>query len=468
MFVGREKELKVLNDMITSNRFEMPIIYGRRRIGKTTLIKEFVKDKRVIFFTATQAREIDNLMQLTEAIRQLDGAIKIRGELRDFRQAFEIVGEIARESNEPLVFVIDEYPYLANADASISSILQSVIDHIYLELPNLMLILSGSSMSFMEKQVLGYESPLYGRRTGQLKIERLTPWEARMFFPQMNKEEFLTIYGMTAGIPLYLAMMSDKLSLKENIIENFFTTNTFLFEEPDNFLKQELKNPMNYHSIIKAIADGSSKFNTIATKTKMAPSSLDGNLSDLIELGIIEKKWPLGNTNKNAAIYRIADGLFAFWYSFVPSNMVLIESDKQELIWQSMQEKLTMFTSKVFEEFCVSWLKQKNGEGLFTMIISEIGQWWGKDPNLHQSTSVEHEIDILAFGQDKREVLIGECKWRKDAIGVDVLEQLLERATFFNRPQQEYFLFSKSGFTKQCENRASEERVHLVKFDEMI
>ena len=222
MFLGREKELNKLEMMAASNKFEMPIVYGRRRVGKTTLLRKFVEGKRHIFFTSIEGRKQENLSYLKEVINQGSSETKILGDLTDFRTAFEAVLKVAQEEDSAFVFVIDEYPYLAKSDSSVSSILQMVIDTHYLKQSNLMLILSGSSMSFMEKQVLGYESPLYGRRTGQFKILPLSPWEARDFFPKYNREDFLAIYGITGGIPLYLSMLDSDATLKENICNHFF------------------------------------------------------------------------------------------------------------------------------------------------------------------------------------------------------------------------------------------------------
>jgi AAA+ ATPase superfamily predicted ATPase len=467
MFLGRERELKKLEAMSKSSRFELPIIYGRRRVGKTTLIRKFIEGKRHAFFTSIEGRRQDNLSYLKEVINQGEHKTKMLGEITDFRTAFEVILQIAQEKDSPFIFVIDEYPYLANSDSSVSSTLQMVIDLHYLGQSNLMLILSGSSMSFMENQVLGYESPLYGRRTGQMKVLPLSAWEARGFFPDYSREDFLTLYGVTGGIPLYLSLLDSKATLKENICNNFFSTNTFLYEEPSNFLKQELKNPYNYFSIISAIASGHNKFNEINSKVMLSTSSLDKYLQDLIELGIIVKDRPLGNKNKNAIIYRLKDGLFRFWFSFIPSNLLLITDDKADIVWGLVQEKLAMFTSKTFEEFCIDWLIKENGKGVFRTIITEIGSWWGRDPRIRTSNAMQHEIDILGFGTQK-DMVIGECKWTSKKVDYTTVELLKERSSFFSFGNKEKFIFSKSGFTTSCIKEAKESQVNLIEFKEMI
>ena len=466
MFLGREKELEKLEAMAKSNRFEMPIVYGRRRVGKTTLLRKFAQGKRHVFFTSIEGRRQDNLSYLKEVINQGENETKIYGELTDFRTAFEVILEIAREEDSAFVFVIDEYPYLAKSDSSVSSVLQMVIDTHYLKQRNLTLVLSGSSMSFMEKQVLGYESPLYGRRTGQFKILPLSPWEARGFFPEYSREDFLTIYGITGGIPLYLSLLDAEATLKENICRNFFSTNTFLYEEPSNFLKQELNHPSNYFSVISAIANGYNKFNEINSKVVLSTSSLDKYIHDLIELGVIIKDRPLGNKNKNAIIYRLKDGLFRFWFSFVPSNLLLITEDKGEMVWGLIQEQLSMFTSRTFEEFCMEWMVKENGSGTFRTVITEIGSWWGRNPHVKAGNAVQHEIDILGFGSQK-DMVIGECKWTNKKVDYNVVELLNERSSFFSVANQEKFIFSKSGFTESCVEGAKLSQVRLIEFEEM-
>ena len=468
MFIGRERELKALEDAVYSPRFEMPVIYGRRRVAKTELIKEFIKGKNSIFFTAVQSTAKVNLELLTLAINASESKQKIIGELKDFNDAFTFIAQIAKESSSPVIFVIDEYPYLAKSDSSISSILQMNIDRHYLDIPNLMLILCGSSMSFMEKQVLGYESPLYGRRTAQFKILPFTAFEARRYFPNMCNIDFLSIYGLTGGIPMYLSYMNDGLSLKENLKNNFFKRNCFLIEEPEAFLKQELTNPENYYAILKSIAGGASHFNDINTKTGLTASSLTDNLSKLKELGIIEKVLPMGITKRNAAIYRIIDGLFAFWFKVVPKNLIYIEQDKIDIVWDNIQEDINLFTSKIFEQLGVQWIKSKIGDETFSFIVKEIGSWWGKDPLIHSSDSPQHEIDILAFGQKSNDVLLAECKWRNEPIDTEVINTLITRCGFFPAGKREYIIFTKSGFTQNAVEVSKMYGIRLVRYDEMI
>ena len=264
MFYCREEELRVMNRRYKKGKFECIVIYGRRRVGKTALINEFCKDKPTVYFSALNASSRENLEALSKAVylyKEPEGV-----HVPTYQSYEDVLDEITEISmHTRLVFVIDEYPYLAKAEKSISSRLQHVIDHVW-QNGQLYLILCGSSMSFMEYQVLGYESPLYGRRTAQFKIQALTYREITAFYPQLSVEEQSMLYGVTGGIPHYINKLEVEDDLDEALINNLFDTSGYLFEEPENLLKQELREPAIYNSVIAAVAGGASRANEIATK----------------------------------------------------------------------------------------------------------------------------------------------------------------------------------------------------------
>lgn len=256
MFHYRESELAKLNRRYQNRQFECIVIYGRRRVGKTALINEFCKDKKTIFFAALNATERENLTALSKAIYECEKKAACDAPVfSSFDSALDAITDMAEER---LVFVIDEFPYLAKAAESISSRLQHMIDHKW-QHTKLYLILCGSSMSFMEEQVLGYESPLYGRRTAQFKIEPLSYREVEAFYPGLSKQEQALVYGITGGIPLYINKLGVQDGIKEALLENLFDASSYLFEEPQNLLKQELREPAVYNTIITTIASGASK-----------------------------------------------------------------------------------------------------------------------------------------------------------------------------------------------------------------
>ena len=245
MFVGRHQELKKLNSMYESGQFEFAVIYGRRRVGKTTLIKEFCKGKKAIYFIAREANDIINIENFSSDVFSVTSK-ESQGNVyfSNWEKAFEYIYNISQ--NERVILVIDEYPYLAQSSRAISSIVQAHID-MKLKDSKLFLILCGSSMSFMEYQVLGYKSPLYGRRTAQFKIKPFTYYESALLLEGFTIEEQAILYGVTGGIPEYLSRVRLNMSLKENIENLFLSESGHLFEEPVNLLQQELREPATYN-----------------------------------------------------------------------------------------------------------------------------------------------------------------------------------------------------------------------------
>ncbi|MCL2863900.1 MAG: ATP-binding protein [Lachnospiraceae bacterium] len=468
MFIGRKEELLELESRINSQKFEMIPLYGRRRVGKTRLLEEFSTNKRTIFFTADQFGETSNLENLSQAITSAFSPEMESMVFPDFQTAFEAIAKHAESNPDSLLFIIDEYPYLAKAVKGISSLLQKIIDKKYLKLNNLMLILTGSQISFMEKQVLGYESPLYGRRTGQIKLMPLTLQEAHLFLPHIPNEDFLSIYGITGGIPLYLSMLDDHMTCKENIIKHVLQKNSFLYEEPGNLLMQELRTPNKYNDIIAAIASGSSEMKDIIGTTGIESGVLTKYLNTLIDLNIVEKKIPLTKIGKKKPLYVVSDGLFRFWYRYVPKYKNFIETNKTNLIWEKIEADLPDFTAIEFEHFCRNWIYQQNGTKELPFLISEVGSWWGNNPINHKPTNLAEEIDIIGIGVEKNNLLIGECKWKNKDTDVDIAQKLMERSNFFPYPNKLLVIFSKSKFTKKLQHYAIKNNIQLISYHKML
>lgn len=268
-FVGRERELKKLNELYEEQGFQFIVIYGRRRVGKTMLINEFLKEKRSVYYMSVEGTAKENLSGISKALLTESNQNFYTPEFPDFESLLSYIDHLCMNSNkkERLIIAIDEFPYLAASYSAISSMLQSHIDQCWKD-SNLFLILCGSSMSFMEEQVLGYKSPLYGRRTAQFKLHPFSYFEAKQMLSEFRTEEQAILYGVTGGIPEYLSRIHKEWSMDKNIKNLFFDKSGRLFDEPGNLLKQELRDPSSYHSIITAIAGGASRLNEIATKTE--------------------------------------------------------------------------------------------------------------------------------------------------------------------------------------------------------
>lgn len=327
----------------------------------------------------------------------------------------------------------------------------------------LFIILCGSSMSFMENQVLGYKSPLYGRRTAQFRIEPFNFFEAKEYYNNFSILDLAIVYGITGGIPQYLEKISDKKSIEDNIKDNFLDTSSYLFEEPGNLIKQELREPSQYNAIIKAIANGSSRLNEIATKTGIETALCSNYISSLISLGLVNKEFPIGEERTKKTIYRIQDYMFRFWYRFIPSNIARIHKGMRDSVYHSIEMQLSHYMGEVFETICKQYMWKENMAGCLPFEFIDIGRWWGNNPKQKR----EEEIDLLAFDDEKR-AIFGECRWNNELVGKDVLDELIEQSKLFSYKENYYYLFAKNGFTEDCNDAAKgNKHIKLITFEEM-
>ena len=468
MFLCRENELGKMNRRYRSDSVECIVIYGRRRVGKTALINEFAKDKPTIFFPALKSNARENLEALSKAIYCFlnPGAIEAPV-YASFDAAFAEITRIARQQR--VVFVIDELPYLVKADSSITSRLQHLLDHDWSN-SKLYLILCGSSMSFMEKKVLSEKSPLFGRRTAQFKILPLTYRDAARFHPELSPEENALIYGITGGVPHYINKLNVRGSVKGALLDNFFDPSAYLFEEPENLLKQELREPAIYNAIIAAIAGGATKLNQISDRTGNDTSVCTKYLKSLMELGIVQKRQPVVQKSAKKTTYHICDNFFRFWYRFVPGNMLAISSGNMDRIYDAaVGSYLSSYMGLVFEDICKQYLIQYAKELPFQ--LQEIGEWWGPDP----IEKKEVQVDIVALGAKPnnstagRQFLIGSCKFKTEAIGTDELDLMKDYAAHFTTANDAcyYYVFSKSGFTSGLLEKQAQGEVTLISIEQM-
>ena len=460
MFVGRQRELKALERLYASDKFEFNVIYGRRRVGKTTLINEFCKDKKTIYFTGVESSSVQNLNNFSKSITEYTGYGNSELTFSSFQTALEYVFRLSE--NDRIILVIDEYPYVARAESSLASTLQLLIDR-HREHSKLMLILCGSSMSYMEDHVLAYKAPLYGRRTAQMKLLPFDFKETCSYLPKMSDEEKAMVYGIVGGTPQYLLQINDSLSIEDNIKNTFLNTTSFLFEEPVNLLKQEVREPATYMAIISAIANGASRMSEIAGKTGENTGSCSMYLKNLENLGIVQKETPYGEKSSRKTIYSISDNMFRFWYRFVLENTSIISRGAVELAYRRIEPFLSEYMGKVFEEICSQYLWEQLLSGNSPVEFSSLGRWWGTDPSARAQT----EIDIMAE-QDRDTALFAECKWTNEKVDTHVLETLVYRSSLFSYTNVYYYLFSKAGFTKGCTEKADKMgNVFLISFSEM-
>jgi AAA+ ATPase superfamily predicted ATPase len=463
MFVGRKEDLAFLNSQYQLEKFSFIPIYGRRRVGKTTLIREYIKDKKAIYFQATEEKAELNLERLSQRVAEIlyPEMPKNMQLFQSFAQIFEAISKIAE--TEKIILIIDEYPYLANAEKTLNSLLQEQIDHHWKDLANLQLILCGSSMSFMERQVLGSKSPLYGRKTGQIKLRAFDFYQTKAYFPKMAPVQLAEIYAITGGVPQYLAQIDPNLSTIDNIKCTFLNRNAFLFEEPQNLLKQELDDPSIYNSILSAIAEGRTRLSEISSKTGIMTSNLTRYMENLIDLDIVVKKRPTGVAYSKKTIYQLKDTMFKFWFRFVAPNMSQIELEVTDALVSFINQQLSHFMGAIFEDIAITYLWQSLKIGKLPVAYREFGSWWGNNPEEKR----QEEIDILGIGFQDGDLLLAECKWRNETLQIAVAEKLLKRGQLFNANHKTFYIFSKSDFSEKMLQFASENQIRLVTYDEI-
>ena len=461
MFIGRERELNTLDNLYKSDKFEFAVIYGRRRVGKTALINQFVGDKKAIYFMGVESNAKQNLENFSKSIMEFANGFEMESSFLSFQAALEYVFKLAEK--ERIILAIDEYPYVARSSKSLASTLQLLIDK-YKDTSKLMLILCGSSMSYMEDHVLAYKAPLYGRRTAQIKLLPFDFEETCAYFKNLSDEDNALIYGIVGGTPQYLLQMSDKLSIEDNIKNTYLNPMSFLYEEPTNLLKQEVREPAIYTAIITAIATGSSRMSEISSKVGEDTNVCTNYIKNLINLGIVQKETPYGEKVSRKSIYSIEDNMFRFWYRFVLDNNSIIARGAADLVYKRIEPQLSDYMGKVFEEICKQYLWKQLLSGNCPVEFKSLGRWWGNDPK----EKTQAEIDIMGE-QDKNTALFAECKWTNEKVDLGVLETLVKRSKLFNYKTKHYYLFSKSGFTKGCIDRANEMgNVSLIEFINMV
>ena len=461
MFIGREKELNSLNKLYDSGKFEFVVLYGRRRVGKTELINHFIAQKPAIYFMGVESNEKQNLENFSKSIMEYAGGISTETTFASFQSALEAVFKLSE--NERIVLAIDEYPYIARASKSLASTLQLLIDK-YKSKSKMMLILCGSSMSYMEDHVLAYKAPLYGRRTAQIKLLPFDFEETCCYFKSYSAEDKALAYGIIGGTPQYILQMNDAFSIEENIKNTYLNPASSLFEEPTNLLKQEVREPAIYTAIITAIAAGASRMSEISNKVGENTNVCATYLKNLLTLGIIQKETPYGEKASKKSIYSIEDNMFRFWYRFVPENTSLIARGATELVYKRIEPQLSVYMGKVFEEICKQYLWKLLLNGDSPVMFSSLGRWWGSDP----IRKCQAEIDIMGE-EDKNTALFAECKWTNEKVDLSILETLIRRSELFSYKKKHFYLFSKSGFTKGCKEKADElGNVSCVTYAEMI
>lgn len=435
-FIDREAEMAFLEERYASGRFEFLVLYGRRRVGKTELLRNFMEGRSHIYFLADKRGTDRNVLRLRREMAEALGVHEVATE--ELEELFRwYVGEAGER---PLV-VIDEFPYLVEKDDSIPSVLQLIIDQ-DLSDTDAMLILCGSSEGMMERTVLGARSPLYGRRTGHWKVMPLTLADACGFFPGAPIDRCIEYYSILGGVPHYLQRFSEDAGAVENAEREVMSRTGGLYEEVDFLLREELREPDVYKAILEAIGSGKAKAGEIADTSRVPVHDIDKYLKVLARLGVVERTRPVTKGPKSKQTrYFLADPLFRFWFTFCEPHKSDLELGETGRCRQAMEERLNAFVGRAFEPLCRDLVASA-----FPGRWPEMGLWWGA--RRENGKRIDVEIDVVGLNAADKEILLGECKWSEGVDAMRVLSDLRVKAedVQWNKKDRRevYALFARS------------------------
>mgnify|MGYP005924912469 CR=1 FL=1 len=453
-FIDRQEEIQTLKREYHRDGSSFVVIYGRRRVGKTTLISQFISDKNALFFLATEESEEQNRRMFKDRVAEfLDNTLLKNADINNWDDIFKMLVDKTYESK--LVIVIDEFQYIGRSNSAFPSIFQRIWEEI-LKDANVMVIICGSLISMMESQVLAYNSPLYGRRTAQVKLKQIPFKYYRDFFGDISENELIKRYAVTGGVPKYIELFKDETDIYQAIEHNIVATTSYLYDEPNFLLRQEVTEVGSYFSIIRAIANDNSRLSDIAKVLEIKATSLTKYLGTLIDLDILEREVPVTEDNPEKSkkgLYKIKDNYIRFWFAFIYPNISFIEAGNSEIVMNKIKNNFVdNHVSYVYEDVCREKMWQLNNNCAWPFYFSKIGRYW----------DAHTEIDICALDPDGKNIIVGECKYWKDKMGLNVLYDLEKKAATipWNKDDRRmwYVLCNANGYTGELKNAVAERK----------
>jgi len=444
-FIDRKQEMETLVDEYNRDGSSLVVMYGRRRVGKTTLISEFIRDKNALFFLASQESELQNRNLFKEkAAEFIDSDLLHNSTVSDWDTIFKAIIETKFET-KPII-VIDEFQYIGKSNRAFPSIMQRIWDGI-LKDKSVMLIFCGSLITMMEEQTLKYSSPLYGRRTAQIRLKQIPFSYYENFFPTKDYKDLVEMYSVTGGVPKYIESFKEEKDIYTAIKKYVLNPSSYLYDEPHFLLQQEVTEIGSYFSLIKTIAFGNSKLSAIASALELPQTRLTKYLKTLIDLDILEREVPITEENPDKSkkgLYKIKDNFIKFWFAFIYPNLSFLESGNTQIVLDKIQKGfISGQVSFVYEDVCRQKMWQMNADGMWPFTFSKIGRYWDNNT----------EIDIAAIDPDGKNLILGECKYWREPVGINILLDLEDKArkVTWNKSNRKtwYVLFSASGFTSE-------------------
>lgn len=462
-FINRHSELTFLESEYAQNGPSLVILYGRRRIGKTALMVEFGKDKEMLYFLATEESEEENRTAFKGLIADYTkNEILKESSISKWDLIFKELIKVKPEKRKLLV--IDEFQYLGKTNQAFPSIFQKIWDTLLLD-QNIMVVLCGSLITLMEEQTLNYSSPLYGRRTGQIRLKQIPFIHYHEFYPEVfQRKELIAYYSVTGGVPKYIELFnrSAQVDLYDKIASNILTTESYLYEEPIFLLQNEVKEIGSYLTLLKIISAGHHKLGHIASAAKLQSSQITFYLKTLINLDILKREVPITEKNPEKSkrgLYKIKDNYIAFWFQFVYPYTSYLETGQQEFVVSKIKQNLVDgHTAYVYEDVCLEEIQEMNKNHSWPFVFDKAGRWWNNS----------EEIDLVAFESAGTNIIFGECKYTEKPMDVDVFYKLLEKkqaVKWNNQNRREWFvLFSINGFTDGLKALANEREDLMLSF----
>lgn len=450
-FVDREQEMATLQSEYERDGSALVVLYGRRRVGKTTLISEFIKNKKALFFLASEESESQNRLAFQEkAADFLNSNLLKNVEVKSWDVLFRAIMDSHFDSKP--VIVLDEFQYLGKSNPAFPSVFQRIWEEI-LKDRQVMVILCGSLISMMQSQTLAYDSPLYGRRTAQIRLKQIPFAYYHQFFPDKSRKELIEMYAVTGGVPKYIELFSQSKDIYSAIEKCVLNRSGYLYDEPYFLLQQEVSEVGSYFSIIKAIAAGNTKLSSIAGVLEVKSTSLTKYLKTLIDLDILEREVPVTEDSPEKSkkgLYKIKDNYLRFWFAFVYPNMSFIESGHGRIVMDKIRKSLVRnHIAFVYEDICRERMWEINAEGVWPFYFSKLGRYWDS----------KEEIDIAAIDPDGKNMILGECKYWQEPVGVSVLRELEAKAKTVSWEKEKrktwFVLFSVNGFTEDLRAEAA-------------
>lgn len=445
-FIDRISEMTTLEKEYRRDQASFVVVYGRRRVGKTTLIREFCKGKQAIYFLATEESELQNQMAFQrKAAEYTKNDLLTKVSIQNWETLFrELIKSI---DHDRLILVIDEFQYLGKTNPAFPSIMMKLWDE-WLSKENIMLIVCGSLIHMMASQVLNYDSPLYGRRTAQIKMHQIPFRYYKDFMPDLSEDELIQRYAITGGVPKYIELFDAKKDIYEEIRDNILNTSSFLYEEPAFLLQKEVTEIGSYFTLIKTIAAGNHKLSKIAAAMEVKQTSISKYLTTLQDLDIIERQIPVTEEHPEKSkkgLYFIKNHYFEFWFQFIYPYRDMIESGNETYVMQLIQKHMIeRHTAFVYEEICRENMWEINKDNPWNIVVNRVGRWWGNK---------DVEIDIVAYDSFGKDIVFGECKYSRNPKDADVLYDLIQKSTYVDWHKSDrrayYIIYSRSGFTPQ-------------------